>query len=308
MPVRSWRSPSAVTVGTFDGVHRGHGLVVRRMVGAARTQGLRSVIVTFEPHPLAVLNSAAAPQLLTVGDEKVEALGALGADEVSVVPFTKELASFEAEQFVDVVLLARYAMRELFIGHDHGFGRGRSGDAATLARLGAARGFGVHIVPPVEGRDARPISSTSIRRAIAGGSLSHATDGLGRLYSVAGVVVHGDARGASLGFRTMNVDIPPPPKLLPPDGVYAVRATTPDGAFGGMLNVGGRPTFGDAGRRLEAHLFDASGDWYGSRVRLDFVTRLRDVRAFDGAAALVEQLRVDEAAARSVLDRQRAGL
>jgi riboflavin kinase/FMN adenylyltransferase len=300
-------APSVVTVGTFDGVHRGHGLVVRRVALEAKRLGLRSVIITFDQHPLAVLNPTAAPPILTTAEEKSECLSAFGVDEVAVVPFTTELAAYEAEEFVDRVLLARFGMRELFIGHDHGFGRGRSGDGATLERLGKARGFGVHLVPPVESRDAKPVSSTSIRRAIAGGDLAKAADGLGRLYSVSGTVVHGDNRGAKLGFRTVNVEIPSVPKLLPPDGVYAVRVTTPDGAFGGMMNLGGRPTFGDDSRRLEAHLFDAAGDWYGARVRFDLVTRIRDIRVFDGPESLVAQLRRDEQAARAFLARQRAG-
>jgi riboflavin kinase/FMN adenylyltransferase len=300
-------SPSVVTVGTFDGVHRGHGLVVRRVVSEARARSLRGVIVTFDPHPIAVLNPGAAPPQLTVGAEKVDALAAFGADEVAVVPFTRELASLEADQFVDQVLLARFGMRELFIGHDHGFGRGRTGDVATLERLGGERGFGVHVVPPVEGRDGKPVSSTAIRRAIAGGDLARATDGLGRLYSVLGVVVHGDERGAALGFRTINVEIPPAPKLLPPDGVYAVRVRTPDGQFGGMLNLGGRPTFGDETRRLEAHLFDAARDWYGATVSIEFAARLRQIRTFGDRTSLIAQLRHDEVAARTILARRRAG-
>ena len=300
-------APSVITVGTFDGVHRGHGLVVRRVALEARRLGLRSVIITFDRHPLAVLNPAAAPPILTSEDEKAEILSAFGVDEVAVVPFTTELASYEAEEFVDRVLLAQFGMRELFIGHDHGFGRGRSGDGATLDRLGKARGFGVHIVPPVEARDGKPVSSTSIRRAIAGGDLAKAADGLGRLYSVSGTVIHGDNRGAKLGFRTVNTEIPPAPKLLPPDGVYVVRVTTPDGAFGGMMNLGGRPTFGDDSRRLEVHLFDATGDWYGARIRVDLVTRLRYIRVFDGPESLIAQLQSDEQASRVILARQRAG-
>jgi riboflavin kinase/FMN adenylyltransferase len=301
-------NPSVVTVGTFDGVHRGHALVIRRVIAEAKARGLRSVIVTFDPHPVAVLNPAAAPPMLTVGGEKTDALSAFGADEVAVVPFTKELAALEAEQFVDQILISRFGMNELLIGHDHGLGRGRTGDAATLRRLGEQRGFGVHVVPPVEGKDGKPVSSTLIRRALAGGDLSTATDGLGRLYSVSGPVVHGDARGATLGFRTINIDIPPAPKLLPPDGIYAVRATTPDGKFGGMLSLGGRPTFGDDSRRIEAHLFDAAGDWYGATVRIEFVAWLRGIATFDGPDALVKQLQVDEVNSRAVLARQRAGL
>ena len=211
-------------------------------------------------------------------------------------------------QFVRHVLIERFAMRELFVGHDHGFGRGRSGDAAFLERLGRDFGFGVHVVPPVDGRDGRPVSSTAIRRAIAGGDLVRAADGLGRPYSVAGAVVPGDARGSELGYRTLNLGEPATGKLLPPDGVYAIRADTPRGRFGGMMNLGGRPTFGDERRTLEAHLFGASGDFYGCRVRFDFLTRIRGVRRFSGREELMAQLARDEEAARLVVARHQAGL
>lgn len=299
---------SAVTVGTFDGVHRGHRFVVDRLVHAAHARGLRSVLVTFEPHPLRVVNPAAAPQLLTTADEKREALAAAGLDDVAVVPFDAALAALEADQFVDQILLGRFAMRELFVGHDHGFGRGRSGDAATLARMGRDRGFSVHVVPPVSGRDGRPVSSTSIRRAIAGGDLAKAADGLARPYAIAGIVEHGAGRGASLGYRTINVAAPPAEKVLPPDGVYAVRVDTPTGRFGGMLNLGGRPTFGDERRTIEAHLFDADGDWYGARVSVAFISRIRAGRQFAGPVELVAQLRQDEQVARVLVARWPAGL
>jgi riboflavin kinase/FMN adenylyltransferase len=299
---------AVVTVGTFDGVHRGHRFVIDRLVRFARSAGRRSVLLTFEPHPLRVVNPGAAPPLLCVGDEKSSALAALGLDEVAVVPFTPELAALDADRFVDEVLVGRFGLRDLFIGHDHGFGRGRSGDAVTLARLGGQRGFDVHVVPPVDGRDGKPVSSTGIRRALAGGNLALAADGLGRPYWVSGVVVHGDGRGASLGYRTVNIGSPPSEKVLPPDGVYAVRVDTPAGRFGGMMNLGGRPTFGDDRRTVEAHLFDADQDWYGHPVRIDILRKLRDIRKFDGREGLMRQLRLDEETARLAVARWPAGL
>jgi riboflavin kinase/FMN adenylyltransferase len=199
-------------------------------------------------------------------------------------------------------------MRELLVGYDHGFGRGRSGDADVLRELGRSRGFAVTVVPAVQGRDGRPISSTSVRRAVAGGDLARAADGLARPYAVSGVVVPGAGRGRGLGFRTINVAPPSPRKLLPPEGVYAVRVQTPTGPFGGMLNLGPRPTFGEVATTLEAHLFDAEGDWYGQRVRIDFAAKLRDVRKFTDGVALAAQLRVDEQMARVSVGRMRVGL
>jgi riboflavin kinase/FMN adenylyltransferase len=152
------------------------------------------------------------------------------------------------------------------------------------------------------------VSSTTIRRAVAQGDLTAAMDGLGRPYGVLGAVERGENRGGRLGFRTINVAVPPPPKLLPPDGVYAVRVKGERGLFGGMLNLGARPTFGDDRRLIEAHLFEADGDWYGESVRVDFIRRLRSVRAFADASALVRQLSRDEESARAVLGRLRAGL
>lgn len=289
------------TVGTFDGVHRGHQLVLERLAERARARGLPAVLVTFDPHPLEVVNPTAAPPLLTLLDEKSEVLAESPLDYVVVIPFTKTLARYEAEDFVDLVLRDRLGVRELLIGHDHGFGRGRTGDAEVLRGLGATRGFSVDVIEAVQGGDSRAISSTTIRRAVAGGDLAHAADGLGRHYSVGGIVRQGDQRGRTMGFPTLNLGAPPARKLLPPEGVYAVRVQTPIGSFGGMMNLGPRPTFGDAAAALEVHCFEMTGDLYGARVRVDFVARLRETRRFSSADALKAQLAQDELAARIAL-------
>jgi riboflavin kinase/FMN adenylyltransferase len=292
---------TVVSVGTFDGVHRGHRDVLDRLAARAAALGLRSVLVTFEPHPLEVVNPTAAPLLLTVGEEKREVLAESGIDYVAVVPFTPALARYGAEEFVTGVLRARFRMEHLLMGYDHGFGRNREGDVEVMQALGARDGFRVEVVAPVSIGDGRPISSTSIRRAIAGGDLERAAYALGRPYSLGGRVVPGAARGRGLGFPTINVAPPNPRKLLPPQGVYAVRVQTPGGSHGGMLNLGPRPTFGEQAVGIEAHLFDTSGDWYGAWVRVDFIARLRDTQKFSTPAALVEQLRRDEDDARRVL-------
>lgn len=289
------------TVGTFDGVHRGHQLVLERLAARARLRGLPAVLVTFEPHPLEVVNPAAAPPLLTLGDEKSEVLAESPIDYVVVLPFTPTLARYEAPDFVDHVLMARLGVRELLIGYDHGFGRGRSGDAEVLKALGESRGFDVAVVEAVQGADNRPISSTTLRRAIAGGDLQRAADGLGRAYSIGGVVQLGEQRGRTMGFPTLNLGAPSPRKLLPPEGVYAVRVQTPQGTFGGMMNLGPRPTFGDSASTLEVHCFELRGDLYGVRVRVDLLARLRETQKFDGSEALRAQLAQDESAARAVL-------
>ena len=294
---------SVVTVGTFDGVHRGHVALLERLVERARAARLHAVLVTFEPHPLEVVNPAAAPPLLTVGPERLEVLAETGVDFVAVLPFTHDVQRLTADEFVNRVLLERFRMRELWMGHDHHFGRNRSGDVALLRTIGAARGFQVEVLPPVTASEGLAISSTAIRRAIAGGDLAHAAEALGRPYSIAGRVVPGAGRGRAMGFRTINVALPSPRKLLPPEGVYVVRVQTPHGSFGGMMNLGPRPTFGDAAVQLEAHLFDADGDFYELPVRVDVIGWLRETQKFSGPDALSAQLRLDEIAARNALTR-----
>lgn len=291
---------TVVTVGTFDGMHRGHRDVVQRLVDRAAAAGLPSLLLTFDPHPLEVVNPAAAPPLLTSREEKIEILAETGLDYVAVLPFTRQLADYSAEEFVELVLRARFRMRQLLIGYDHGFGRSRAGDVSVLKSLGKRDGFDVEVVRAVEAPDGHSISSTAIRRSVAGGDLDRAADSLGRLYSVGGKVGRGDQRGRRLGFPTINL-VPPQRKLLPPEGVYAARVQTPRGTFGAMVNLGPRPTFGDSSVGLEAYLFDTDVDLYGAHVRLEFVARLRDTRAFPDAAALVEQIKRDETAARSAL-------
>jgi riboflavin kinase/FMN adenylyltransferase len=295
-------SPGTVlTVGTFDGVHRGHWDLLARVAARARELSLDSVLLTFDPHPLEVVNPVAAPRLLTVGDERLEILAESGIEYLAVLPFTPALSRYTAAQFVDEVLIKRFHVRQLVIGHDHGFGRGREGTADVLRELGKSRGFGVEVVRPVTTPQQLVISSTLIRRAVAGGDLATAAAGLGRRYSVSGVVTQGDRRGRLLGFPTANISPPDPRKLLPPEGVYAVVVQTPRGPFGGMMNLGPRPTFGDSHTSLEVHLFGEHTDLYGARVRVEFVERLRDTRRFDSPDALVAQLHRDAERARSAL-------
>jgi riboflavin kinase/FMN adenylyltransferase len=292
---------TVITVGTFDGVHLGHRDVIERLVARARLLKVPSVLVTFEPHPLQIVNPSAAPLVLTSHDEKLEVLAETGIDYMAVVPFTTELSAFSAEEFVELVLRKRFRMNELLIGYDHGFGRQRAGNVDVLRTLGERDGFKVDVVAPVSTPDGHSVSSTSIRRAVAGGDLDRARAALGRLYSVSGRVVPGDQRGRTIGFPTINLGPPPPRKLLPPEGVYAVRVQTAGGPVGGMMNLGPRPTFGDTQTSLEAHLFDTTGDFYGANVRVDFVSRLRETRKFASAEQLRAQLRFDERDARNAL-------
>jgi len=288
---------TVVTVGTFDGVHLGHIECVRRLVEKARSVGAPSLLLSFDPHPLEVVNPAAAPLLLTTTEEKLEVIAETGVDYFAIMPFTHELASYGAEEFVELILRRRFRMQELLIGHDHGFGHRRAGNVTVLKELGERDGFTVDVVDAVSAGDGQHVSSTSIRRAVAGGDLDRAAQGLGRRYSVSGTVVAGNSRGRQLGFATINLSMPSPRKLLPPEGVYAVMVQTPAGQFGGMMNLGPRPTFRDSTVSLEAHLFDVDRDFYGNRVRIDFVSFLRETRKFRSPEELVSQLGKDRESA-----------
>ena len=295
-------SRTVLTVGSFDGVHRGHRAVLEEISRRAKASGGRSVLVTFEPHPLEVINPQAAPPLLTLPDEKRRILAASPVDEVAFIPFTPELRNLAPEAFVRDVLEGSFHVSELVIGHDHGFGRGRTGDVEFLRRIGAEDGFAVDVVPAVLLADGRPVSSTMIRRAVGGGDLETAELALGRPYSVTSTVVKGAGRGRTIGIPTINLAAPDPKKLLPPDGVYAVRGYQDARLLGGgMANLGARPTFGETARSLEAHLFEFEGDLYGQEVTVEFISRLREVRKFDSADALVAQLKQDREAALAAL-------
>jgi riboflavin kinase / FMN adenylyltransferase len=294
---------AVVTVGTFDGVHRGHRLVLDEVLRLARRGKLESVLVTFDPHPLEVVNPAAAPKLLTVPEEKRALCLASGIDRVVMMPFTPAVAQLDAAAFVEK-LRDEHAMEHLVMGYDHGFGRGRSGDATAVRTLGQRLGFEVLVVDAVRD-DGQPVSSTLIRTAVAHGDLDVAARWLGRAYSIRGAVVRGAGRGRTIGIPTINLAPPDTRKLLPPDGVYAVHVRVGAGGgeqYGGMMNQGARPTFGDPVRTLEVHLFDFEGELYGAEVDVAWVRRLRDVQAFPSRDALVAQLARDRSAARASLN------
>jgi riboflavin kinase/FMN adenylyltransferase len=295
---------AVVTVGSFDGVHLGHQAVLEEIARRAEAGNRESLLVTFEPHPLEVVNPQAAPPLLTTGPERREALAQTPLDLAYFLRFDRRVAGMSPDEFVRVVLLERCGMQELVIGHDHGFGRGRSGDVETLRHLGAVYGFDVDVVAPIDFGD-QHVSSSRVRRAVAGGDLASAARMLGRPYTVSGVVGHGAGRGRQIGVPTVNLTDVPPQKLLPPDGVYAVEVEWRGGRAGGMMHQGPRPTFVDGRRTLEAHLFEFEGDLYGQWVRITWVERLRDVERFASVQQLQEQMERDRADALAALARGR---
>lgn len=288
---------TAVTVGTFDGVHRGHWEVLQRLRQAADERGLSSVLVTFDPHPLKIVHPDKAPRLLTTSNEKKEILSLAGLDYAAFLAFTRALSLYLPAEFVEEILLERFEMEHLVVGYDHGFGRDRRGDPETLREIGRRYGFEVDVVGPVL-MDGEPISSTRIRDAIGAGRVQEAQAGLGRPYSLVGIVVHGEGRGKSLGFPTANLKVSGgSDKLLPLEGIYAVRAACRTHLGLGLMHLGPRPTFQGSPPSIELHLLDFEGDLYGELVRVEFLARLRDVQPFRSAQELVEQMKRDREAA-----------
>ena len=286
-----------ITVGTFDGLHRGHQAVLDALCSVAREHGKPSLVVTFEPHPLYVIRPEQAPKLLCTSREKLELLHASGVDEVVVVPFTPQLAEYSPHDFVELVLRDHFGLEHLVIGYDHGFGKGRSGDAATLQHIGRELGFEVTVVPHTDLRDA-PISSSRIRRLLSEGNVREAAAALGRNYSIVGTVVRGDGRGKALGFPTANIQVTDPHKLLPAEGIYAVRV---DPDLTGVLHLGPRPTFEGAQATVEVFLFDFDGDLYGQELTVHFIDRIRGVERFESVEQLVKVMHGDVARGRELL-------
>lgn len=289
----------SVTVGVFDGVHRGHQTLIERVRSEAQARGLGAGVVTFHPNPVAVLRPGTPFSYLTTLERRVEALRATGVDWVAVMQFTSELALVSAEDF-SRVLVEEAGMRLLVVAEDFHLGRSREGDVLRLRDLGAALGFEVVTLPLVS-RGGEEISSTRIRRALAAGEMDVVADLLGRPYSLRGPVLNGDARGREIGFPTVNLGVSPD-QALPPDGVYVTRAellSDPGRTLVGATNIGTQPTFEGRQRRVETHLLDFTGDLYGQVLHIELLRRLREERKFDGVGALVEQIERDVIATRA---------
>jgi riboflavin kinase/FMN adenylyltransferase len=287
---QAWPAAS-VTVGNFDGVHRGHQALVREAVAGARAASGTSVVLTFDPHPSRVLSPDRAPASLMTLDQKAEVLSGLGVDRLAVLPFTRELSEQEPEAFAREVLAVALRARLVVVGSNFRFGRGRAGDVLQLEALGRSLGFAVRGVAAVW-HEGAPISSSRVREALARGAVASAKDLLGRGFFVDGRVVRGDGRGRTIGVPTANLEAVN--EILPRAGVYACRVRTPDGADRpAAVNIGRRPTYGQDRLTLEAHILDFEGDLYDARLRVAFVERLRDERKFLDAEALVAQIRAD---------------
>ena len=292
---------TVATVGTFDGVHLGHWTVLQEIRARAESAGRRSVLVTFDPHPLRIVRPEHAPLLLTTPVEKKEILAESGLDYAVFLSFTEALSRYEPRRFVEEILVGRLRVEELVIGYDHGFGRDREGDPASLERMGAELGFSVDVVAPVSVAQGA-VSSSRIRSLLLDGDVRAARQCLGRPYSIRGIVVRGDGRGKGLGFPTANLRVSERDKLIPPPGIYAVQGVLRRGSFTGALHLGPRPTFKGSPPTIELHLLDFDADIYGEEVRVDFVQLLREIEPFTTITALVDQIRADVDAARAIVE------
>lgn len=299
-------APSAVTIGVFDGVHRGHRDIIDRAVRAARSADLRAVAVTFAPHPMAVVRPDAVPPLVQPVEDRVALLSATGLDLVLVLPFTPELSRLAPDAFVDRVLAGPLRARHVVVGTNFRFGHRAAGDVGTLAELGTGHGFVAEGVPLLD-LDGAALSSSEVRAHVAAGDVAWAAEALGRPWRHSGEVVRGDGRGRTIGVPTANV-VAPEGILRPGGGVYVARARHGGDVWGAVVNVGTRPTFEGRTTTVEAHLLDTEAgdeaggpDLYGRELALDFLARLRDERRFDGPDELVDQIRVDIEEARAAL-------
>jgi riboflavin kinase/FMN adenylyltransferase len=286
-------SRSVVTIGAFDGIHRGHVKILKEVAMLARGIEGRGVVVTFDPHPISVVRPDERPCLLTGPQEKAALIEGTGADDLVIVDFTPKLASRSADWFLEEVLLAKLGLRRLVIGYDFRFGKSREGDAAYLERAGERLGFGVDIVPPLLFMD-HPVSSTRIRTALARGEVEVAAEMLGRPYSLSGTVVKGEGRGQSLDYPTANLKVGDPGKMVPPDGVYAVTAVYCGKRAAGALYIGIRPTYGGRARSIEVYVIDtAEAPEYGGALAIEFAGRVRGEMTFEDDAALKAQIAED---------------
>jgi riboflavin kinase/FMN adenylyltransferase len=290
-----------LTIGNFDGVHRGHQVILRQVREDADHRGVAAVALTFEPHPVAVLRPEAAPRLLMALGDRLAALAGCGLDATVVQPFSKAFATIEAEDFIKRFLVDILDAQKLVVGHDLNFGRRRAGNVELLVEAGGRYGFAVEVIRPVLVGD-MVVHSSVVREAVAGGDVALAERLLGRPHVVRGRVFPGAGRGRSIGFATANIR--PKTQLVPCEGVYVTRASLDHRLIDGVTSIGHTPTFGGHDTVIETHLFMTPEDLYGKPIALQFLERLRDQRKFTGPAELGEQIRQDVEQAKEILARR----
>jgi len=295
---------SCVTIGNFDGVHKGHQKLIQLACSRAKSQGLVSVVVTFDPHPLRVLRDDRTPPFITLTEQKLELISQYGPQVCLLLEFNMDMARLAPEDFVKKYLLDGLNMKEMIVGYDYHLGKGRAGNFETLKELGAKHNFSVDRLDPVSIEDA-VVSSTRIRDLVQAGHVWPVRPLLGRFYQIKGEVVHGMNRGGRLlGFPTANIKLVD--ELFPKPGVYAIWVEIDNKAHMGVANIGKNPTFGNDALSVEAHIIDFEGDIYGRDIRVHFVQRIRDEKKFSGIDELKERIATDTALGRQILSQPEA--
>jgi len=296
------RNP-VLTIGNFDGVHRGHLVLFDKVKERARIIGGQSAVMTFDPHPIKVMRPGNGPPLITLTGQKLDLISNAGIDVIFCLPFTREFAATPAEVFVKEILLEKIGIREILVGYDYTFGYNRLGNISLLREMGDKLGFKVHVVEPIY-LDDTLVSSTSIRKLVHEGELSKAKKLLGRDYQISGTVIRGKNRGGRLlGFPTANLKLFD--ELMPKGGVYAVTVEMDGHTYYGASNIGYNPTFGDNALSVETHLLDFSGDMLDKEIKINFIERLRDERIFGNVQELSEQIARDIQCARESFEKRK---
>ncbi|NCQ19027.1 MAG: hypothetical protein COZ80_12035 [Ignavibacteria bacterium CG_4_8_14_3_um_filter_37_9] len=283
-----------ITIGTFDGVHLGHQEIFNVLINKSKKNDHRNFVITFEPHPRMVIQPNFQLKLLSTFQEKVEILGKMGIDNLLVIPFTKEFSQLSPEEFFRKYILEGLGVKKMVVGYDHHFGRGRDGDEQKIRELGALHNFEVQRTEAVT-VNGIVVSSSKIRNALIEGDVINASLMLGRNYSFSGIVVVGDKRGRALGFPTANIQLETELKLIPKNGVYAVKVFLESEVFNGVMNIGFRPTFKDTKIVLsEVHILNFDRDIYGNLIRIEFIERIRDEKKFSSKEELIKQIEIDK--------------
>jgi riboflavin kinase/FMN adenylyltransferase len=283
-----------LTLGTFDGIHPGHLKIIDKLVSCSKEKGCRNVVITFHPHPRTVLSRSNSVKMLSTQEEKIKLLEKHGVENLLTINFTKEFALLTAEEFIYDYLINGIGLGEIVLGHDHHFGKGRSGNVELLKKIGAKENFVVTTADPFL-IDGEIVSSTKIRNAISEGDIAKSNKLLARNYSFSGVVVSGDKRGRELGFPTANIKLSSQEKLLPANGIYAVRVFVENEKHIGLLSIGNRPTFYNEGELVtEVYIYDFNREIYGEEVTVELVERLRGEEKFNSAKELINQMNKDK--------------
>ena len=294
---------TVITLGTFDGLHIGHQQIVETVIQKSHQSGSRNLLITFDPHPRKIVPGRNDVKLLSTLEEKILILDKLGLENLFIIKFTSEFSKQTPEQFVEKYLVNGTGLKEIIIGYDHHFGKGRGGDFELLQSLGQKFNFDVTVVPEYS-IDSETVSSTKIRNALLSGDVVKAGEMLGRLYSFKGIIVRGDGRGKKLGFPTANISIDDEDKLIPAKGIYAGECIVEGEKHYGLLSLGSRPTFHKDGEIIpEFYIFDFDRDIYDRVMHVNLVEKIRDEEKFNSVEELITRMKKDEERGKEILSR-----